>query len=285
MKALRRFEAWFNQLLEGGLAGRLGARIQPVDLARRLADHMEDHRTVGAGRLYVPNNFRVYLAPATLAGFATFKGGLEEELSAFLGARAREAGYHFVGRVRVLLLADAELRAERLRIESDLVDRRGVVLGEGGQATAAIDVQAAPAPPGPPALALVIGERRVPLVDRREVKVGRALDNQVILEDTTVSRHHARLVPRGDHWMVEDLGSTHGCFVNSHRVTTSLLRPGDRLQLGSVVAHVTNEDGEGHVASVDHGPHVAVGDGAHGTSTDQGGRVTNPDGEAAREPD
>jgi len=238
MKAFQRFENWVNQLIEGGLVGWLGARIQPVDIARRLADHMTDHRAIGAGRLYVPNNFRVYLAPATLAGFAGFKTRLEDELAVFLGARAREADLHFVGRVRVLLLADAALRPERMRIESDLVDRRGVVVGEGGERTEALPVESVPGSPLPPAVALVIGTRRLLLAPGTAVTLGRALDNDVILDDTSVSRHHARLDPRGEHWMIEDQGSAHGTYVNSHRVSASLLRPGDRLQLGRVVIRV-----------------------------------------------
>lgn len=244
MKALQRFENWMNQLMEGGLVSLLGARIQPVDIARRLADHMADHRTIGAGRLYVPNNYRVYLAPATLASFASFKTGLEDELASFIRARARESDYHFIGRVRVLLLPDTGLRAERMRIESDLVDRRGVVLGEGGDRTEAITVDPAPKPPeaprppAAPTLVLCIGQRRVPLVGAGSLSLGRAMDNGLIIDDSSVSRHHARLDPRGDHWMIEDLGSTHGTFVNSHRVSASLLRPGDRLQLGRAVIRV-----------------------------------------------
>lgn len=246
MKVLQRFERWVNQVLEGGLAGLLGARIQPVDIARRLAEHMDDHRTIGAGQVYVPNRFRVFLAPTTLAGFAAFQKGLEDELAAYLGACGRESGLSFVGRVRVGLLADPELRPGRLRIESDLVDRSGVVLGDGGQRTEALHV---PAPtggqPAPPAVTLAIGPRGVRLAEARVVTLGRALDNDVIVDDGSVSRHHARLVPRGDHWMIEDLDSAHGTFVNGHRTTSSLLRPGDRLQIGRVAARLEPPEAAG----------------------------------------
>lgn len=245
MKALQRFERWVSQALEGGLVGLLGARVQPIDIARRLADHMEDHRTIGAGRVYVPNNFRVFLAPGTLAGFASFQQGLEEELAGFLGARAREAELSFVGRVRVLLLADPGLRTERVRIEADLVDRRGVVVGEGGQNTMALPAQAAGSPGSavPAAMVVVLGARRITVAVARTISIGRDLDNDIIVDDSSVSRHHARLVPRGDHWMLEDLKSTHGTFVNSHRTSASLLRPGDRVQIGRVQARLESAEG------------------------------------------
>jgi len=233
VNALRRFEDWVNDALEGGLGGLLGAQIQPVDIAKRLAEHMEDHRTIGAGRVYVPNIFRAYLAPRTLLGVASFQVALEDELAAFLDARAREGGFHFLGRVRVRLLADPALRAERLRIEADLVDRHGLVVGPAGQGTEAIALPAARPAEAPRAVALVVGRRRLAIDHERPVTIGRALDN-----DASISRHHARLVPRGTHWMLEDLGSTHGSFVNGHGVTASLLRAGDRIRLGGVALRI-----------------------------------------------
>jgi hypothetical protein len=252
---LRRFERWLNQMIEAGLPRLLGARTQPVDLARRLADHMEDQRTVGAGRLYVPNIFRVYLSPETLSGFASFESGLEDELSSFLSARAKEADLHFVGRVRVTLLADPEMKPERIRIESDLVDRRGVVLGESSQNTQAIPVQdpsgqAEMASKGPE-LVLLVGRRHIPLGANSPLGMGRALDNAVILDEVSVSRHHARLIQRGEHWMLEDLGSTHGSFVNGHQISASLLREGDRIQLGSVMLQLVTVEQAGRAAEIE----------------------------------
>ncbi len=233
MNALKRFEDWLARLLEGGLASLLGAQIQPVDIAKRLAEYMEDHRTIGAGRRYVPNNFRVYLSPGTLAGFASFQSALQDELGGFLNARARELGYHFVGRVRVNLLADETLRRERVRIEADLVDREGLVLPGPSQTTEAISV-APTVTPHDQAAALVVNGRRVPLETASRVGLGRALDNDLILDDSSISRHHARLVARGRSWFLEDLNSTNGSFVNGRRVEFKFLRPGDEIRLGKV---------------------------------------------------
>lgn len=236
MNALQRFEGWVSQVLEGGLGALLGAEVQPVDLAKRLADHMDDHRSIGAGRIYVPNVYRVYLAPATLAGFTAFAHALEAELAAFLAARAAERGLHTVGRMRITLLADAGLGRERLRVEGDLVDHMALEAPDGSQMTRPI-VAPALSRVGAP-LAVVIGRRQVALDSERPVTVGRALDNDVILDDTAVSRHHARLVPRVGYWLLEDLGSTHGCFLNNRRVTSVPVRAGDRVRLGATELRV-----------------------------------------------
>ena len=63
--------------------------------------------------------------------------------------------------------------------------------------------------------------------------IGRASDNEIVLKDFSVSRHHARLEKRGDSWCVVDLGSTNGIKVNATYVTDAKLSEGDELQVGN----------------------------------------------------
>lgn len=65
------------------------------------------------------------------------------------------------------------------------------------------------------------------------ITFGRAADSTVVLEDDFVSNQHARLVPNGSHWMVEDLGSTNGTWINRDKVTSpTVLQPGGQLRIG-----------------------------------------------------
>ncbi len=63
-------------------------------------------------------------------------------------------------------------------------------------------------------------------------RAGRAPDNDVFLDDVTVSRKHAEIRRRADGWYVQDLGSLNGTYVNRERVETSKLASGDELQIG-----------------------------------------------------
>lgn len=67
-----------------------------------------------------------------------------------------------------------------------------------------------------------------------ELRVGRAPDHHLQLEDGTVSVHHALLHREGPAVTVEDLGSTNGTKVNGRRVKGAVLRDGDHLAFGSV---------------------------------------------------
>lgn len=65
-----------------------------------------------------------------------------------------------------------------------------------------------------------------------EVSVGRVPDNDIQLDDVTVSRQHAVLVRQGSAWLVRDLGSLNGTYVNNQRVDESPVRHGDDVQIG-----------------------------------------------------
>jgi hypothetical protein len=70
---------------------------------------------------------------------------------------------------------------------------------------------------------------------RAPLTLGRAEDNDVVIEDTYASGHHARLWIENNQVWIEDLGSTNGTLVNRAKIGgRSVLRPGSVVQLGSV---------------------------------------------------
>ena len=76
------------------------------------------------------------------------------------------------------------------------------------------------------------GREQVFVLSMDETLLGRKSDADVILTDPYVSRHHAKIVKGQDGYDLVDLQSTHGSFVNGHRVTEQVLRSGDRISLG-----------------------------------------------------
>ena len=84
---------------------------------------------------------------------------------------------------------------------------------------------------------------RVSLAD--PISLGRAPDNAVQLDDRTVSRHHARVVPDGGSIFIEDVGSSHGTFVNGSRLEgRARLEDGTKVQLGEIELAVERRRGE-----------------------------------------
>ena len=69
-----------------------------------------------------------------------------------------------------------------------------------------------------------------------ELTIGRAAGCHITLDDTFVSQIHARVFLRDGHYLIEDLGSTNGTYLNRQKVSGPMVvRPGDQVQVGNVV--------------------------------------------------
>jgi len=69
-------------------------------------------------------------------------------------------------------------------------------------------------------------------LDQSELTIGRKADNRLVIEDSAVSGHHARLVKIQSVFFLEDLGSTNGTFVNDQRVERQQLKDMDVVGIG-----------------------------------------------------
>jgi hypothetical protein len=87
------------------------------------------------------------------------------------------------------------------------------------------------------------GTERELTVDGAPVSIGRATDNTLVIHDSQVSRHHARLQARGGTLVFTDLASTNGSRVNGSRVAEVVLGEGDRIEIGGTVLVVESVRG------------------------------------------
>lgn len=78
---------------------------------------------------------------------------------------------------------------------------------------------------------------------RAIVALGRHPENDIVLDDRTLSRFHARLERRGDRYVVIDLGAQNGVYLNGNKITGECdLVPGDRIGMGRYVAIFDQEN-------------------------------------------
>lgn len=229
MSVLRNLESKLAGLVEGTFGRVFRAEVRPEELARRLAREMDEHRTVSLSRTYAPHEYVVHLSPADHERYAGIEREVTQELSAYLLEHARAE------RLALVATPVIELRTD---------ERLG--LGEFGIQTrhAQIDSPSPPAPaprePEPPApsRAILAAEGKRFAIGPSGATIGRSRECDVVLEDSNVSRRHARIALGTDgQWTVEDLGSTNGVQINGTRATgATALRAGDRLDVGTVSA-------------------------------------------------
>src|SRR5438874_8070272 len=109
MSVLRTIESKLESLFEGVFGRAFRTNVQPVELARKLVKEMDDHRTVSVSRVYVPNEYTVYLAPGDHEQFASYEAQLRDELADYLTEHARREGYVTLTPPRVLIETDDDL--------------------------------------------------------------------------------------------------------------------------------------------------------------------------------
>ena len=75
-------------------------------------------------------------------------------------------------------------------------------------------------------------------LDGQRVTIGRRSDNKVRIGDPEMSRRHCEVAQIKDMVVIRDLGSSNGTFVNGHRITQAIVKPGDSLRMGTCAFQV-----------------------------------------------
>src|SRR5438094_2607589 len=251
MSVLRTIESKLESLFEGVFGRAFRTNVQPVELARKLVNDKDDHRSVSVSRVYVPNEYTIYLSPEDREQFASFEDSLREELQDALAEHARRERYVLLTPPRVKLESDADLDVGVFGIATRLV-RGGKAAPEGAPpeqpapgATMVYkpveapppdedgaDAAPEPAPEVRPAAALTIAGRRHELDGDRTV-IGRSRDCDIQIADPNVSRRHAEVRRDGGSYVLVDLDSTNGVEVDGKRVKRLELSDGSRFTIGS----------------------------------------------------
>jgi hypothetical protein len=251
---LRAIEQKIEALFEGVFGRAFRTNVQPVELARKLAKEMDDHRTVSVSRVYVPNEYTVYLSDADREQFEGYEDSMVAELAEYLSEHAKREDYALLSPPKVLLETDGDLAVGEFGIATRMVQPRGrATAGEPAGQVSPGETMIYKAPPpeteavSPEELGLeretaVLqwdGERRE--VDRRQIVLGRSRDCDIQLADANVSRRHAELRMEGESYWIVDLDSTNGIEVNGRRVKRAKLSDGDTFTLGSTDVRFSRE--------------------------------------------
>ncbi|HET8977827.1 MAG TPA: DUF3662 and FHA domain-containing protein [Solirubrobacteraceae bacterium] len=248
MSVLKSLESKIASLVEGTFSRAFRSEVRPVEIARKLAREMEEHKQLSLSRTYVPNEYIVYLSERDRERFSEYEDALVSELTGYLLEHAR--------RERLVMMS-------RPVVEFETDDRLG--LGEFGIQTRVVHPEAEspqPEPVPPPssgrtmiystagrvaqpleerahtrqqtALLLMGGKRLV--IGPAGVTMGRSRQCDVMVDDPNVSRTHAEIRPRGGSWVLTDLNSTNGSRLNGRRLASpEVLKPGDEIELGTTL--------------------------------------------------
>jgi len=245
VSVLRNLEAKLEGLVGGAFSRAFSSKVEPVEIARKLAKEMQDNQTRSISHTYVPNQYTVWLSPDDREHFEGYEDGLKKELSDYLLEHARTEGLALVTRPTVDFETDERLSLGEFGIQAQLVQppeeevpdwpEEAPSAGDFGHTMVySPDREArklAP-PPSKQARAMLIGDDKRTVLSGSRLLIGRSRDCDITIDDPNVSRRHAELRNEDGRWVVADLGSTNGVKVNGQRVERVALDPGDELVFG-----------------------------------------------------
>lgn len=255
-------ERFIERLFERPAARLFQARLEPVQIQRSLERAMEAERTVHARRAYAPTTYRVLVNELDHAALDPQHGSLRADLSESLRVYARAHGYTLLARPNVDIEPSAVVPQGDMRVFAApaVLPTAPLANGQDGRhsqyqpgppaASSAENPDAEPvfdlsqatavfAAPTPTTMRAMMAIRcpgqevlRIP-VRPGTMRLGRSLDNDIVLADERASRRHGQVSVRMGMLVYTDLGSTNGSYLNSGPVTEIALGPGDVLQVGS----------------------------------------------------
>lgn len=202
-----------------------GRRVQESAL-QQLARAMQAGARYEDEKQIVPNVYTVLVSPGSLAEWQD--SALLEGLLDAIKRVAAENNLVFAAPPTLTVGEDTSLNAGELRVIAShsvgkVAETQGV--GERAQETE---------PNIPPNAFLIVEGTRVYPLTQSVVNIGRRLDNHVVIDDPRVSRTHAQLRAVKGRYILFDLNSTGGTYVNGQRVSQSILYPGDVISLAGV---------------------------------------------------
>ena len=243
MTVLRSIESKLESLFEGVFGRAFRANVQPVELARKLVKEMDEHRNVSVSRVYVPDEYTIYLSAADREQFSDYEDSLRDELQEYLATHARRESYVLLSPPRVKFETDSDLELGVFGIATRLTHSTRPKQAGAPKAQAEpgatmiyappVAPQGAAEPSAPRAeAALIFGGRRHVIPGTRAV-LGRSKDCDIQVPDANVSRRHAEIRVEGSTYTLVDLDSTNGIEVGGRRLKQLLLEEGTRFTLGS----------------------------------------------------
>ena len=249
MKFVRSLENMFEKYIEGFFNNKFSSGLQPIEIGKQLVRTMDDEKTVGISKTYVPNLYIVYLNNADYSRIVSYSQTICKELSLYIAGQAEQRQYTIIGtpviefnedigitkgNFRVVSFFSEPLPEENKlesedpgchldsdtrvfdKVECNMIVKEPCLLGslkvlEGPDIGVKVDVK------------------------NNRVNIGRRASNELPLTDLNTSRLQAYVIVEDKNHILYDAKSLNGTYVNDHRIMRKELENGDHIKIGNTV--------------------------------------------------
>lgn len=215
------------KLIEVHLPQYLPLRKPDNKVAQQLVEAMQTHLKIRDGKEIAPNHYTILAHPLLLAKWQE-DATLISSFKAMMLMLAEETSVEFDAPPILSFASDPELGRDEIKIlvskQMDTIADTQGMKNEAKENTEQV----------PKSAFFIIGGTKVFPLEQAVLNVGRRMENDLVIDDPRVSRNHAQLRAVNGRFVIFDLNSTGGTYVNSQRSHQSVLYPGDVISLAGV---------------------------------------------------
>lgn len=229
---LDQLEERLQALIEVHLLNYLPIKKEESMVAQQLAATMQSNLSEDGDIKIAPNIYTLAARPTLIAEWQN-DPDLIENFKRVIEISAAEAELEFAAPLAFSLAPDPALGLGEIKIlASQRVDE--IAETQGMESQESEDEADAPPEQIPENAFLIIHGTKVFPLKKSVVNIGRRMENDLTIDDPRVSRNHAQLRAVNERFVIFDLNSTGGTYVNSQRSHQSVLYPGDVISLAGV---------------------------------------------------
>jgi len=240
---LEQFETRLRVLFEENLIRLIPGMHTP----RRLFDDLltamhENAKAASENRAIAPDLYKIHVPEEDLDDWKAHQDILNE-MADFLHKTGNSEGYEFNHPPTLVVLPQETMQSKGFYLDASISPAKQVLPD-----TAAIPNNERPSLQDeiPDRAYLIVGGNENFPLEKSVIDIGRHSENDLILNEPHVSRHHAQLRSINKRYIIFDVGSTGGLFINGKKISQATLQPGDVIRIGMVnlifVQDITSEN-------------------------------------------
>lgn len=229
---LKKIEKKLENAVEGIFAKGFKSKVEPVELGKKVALAMLNHKIVALKKVWAPNDFVISLSPTDDKEYSSYKTELIHELQDFLIQEATAEHLSMLGRPKIKFRKDKNLAKGQFDIKVKISDELKKEISETKDgATQLIPLEL---PEQKTAKHFIQLEPTMLQYDLKEGKtmLGRSTSNDIAVADPSLSRHHLEFYINEEEALLKDLGSTNGTMLNGKGVKSAVLKDKDVIEAG-----------------------------------------------------
>lgn len=236
----------FLELIENKIRGLLEGSVDSLlfpgaasSLSSRLVGMIDEkiQSQTDSQDKFIPDLITLYVSPEKWDAWQEAVPTLDQVASE-VEAGWLEQGYQMLAPLRVQLAQDPNLAVDMIEITTALTLPTSDTSCTALQLVSPAAVVEAPTPKG---AYFIINGKEQRYLEKAVIKIGRRSTSDIVLTDAMVSRDHLQLRAKQGRYLLFDLSSTGGTFVNNHPVKSATLKPGDVIRIGKTIL-IFNQD-------------------------------------------